>query len=185
MSFAHCQGTTAQKVGNLSHSKKLQAGDCSWGTMKLILGWIIDTVTMTITLPPHRIERLAAILEAFPALQRQTSIKRWHKTLGELQSMSLALPGLHNIFSSMHTALSTESKGRIALGKGIQDTLDDFWWMHQNISTCPTRIPEVIPLPPVAEGHHDASEIGAGGIWFPRPHLDSRGKYVLSRLVVW
>merc|ERR1712197_85496 len=31
--------------------KKLQQGDCSWGTIKLVLGWVIDTVAMTIQLP--------------------------------------------------------------------------------------------------------------------------------------
>ena len=36
--------------------KKLQEGDCSFGTLKLILGWIIDTINMTIQLPPHRVD---------------------------------------------------------------------------------------------------------------------------------
>jgi hypothetical protein len=83
--------------------KKLHTGDCSWGTMKLVLGWIIDMVVMTITLPPHCVACLAEILNAFQATQRQTSMKRWHKTLGELCSMSLTLPGSCNIFSSMQT----------------------------------------------------------------------------------
>jgi hypothetical protein len=33
--------------------KKLRAGDCSWGTVKLVLGWIIDTENLTLRLPPH------------------------------------------------------------------------------------------------------------------------------------
>ena len=33
--------------------KKLRQGDCSWSTVKTMLGWIIDTVNMTINLPPH------------------------------------------------------------------------------------------------------------------------------------
>jgi hypothetical protein len=64
--------------------KKLHAGDCLWETMKLVLGRIINTVEMTISLPPHRIARLADILSSFPRDQRQTSAKRWHETLGEL-----------------------------------------------------------------------------------------------------
>jgi hypothetical protein len=58
-------------------------------------------VAMTITLPPHCIACLAEILNAFPVTQRQSSMKRWHKTLGELCSISLALLGSCNIFSSM------------------------------------------------------------------------------------
>jgi hypothetical protein len=50
--------------------KKLMAGDCSWGTMKLVLVWIIDTEAMTIGLPKHHIDRLESILNAFPQSQR-------------------------------------------------------------------------------------------------------------------
>ena len=46
--------------------KKLRQGDCSWGTLKVMLGWIIDTVNMTVELPPHRAERLAEILASIP-----------------------------------------------------------------------------------------------------------------------
>jgi hypothetical protein len=41
--------------------KKLRQGDCSWHTNKLILGWIIDTLSMTISLPAHRQERLQEV----------------------------------------------------------------------------------------------------------------------------
>jgi hypothetical protein len=120
--------------------KKLHAGDCLWETMKLVLGWIIDVVAMTIMLPPHCAARLAEILNAFLATQQRTSIKRWHKMLGELCSMSLALPGSCNIFSSMQNAMSSQSKGRIALRKGVHNALDEFWWMHWNIATWPMQI---------------------------------------------
>jgi hypothetical protein len=134
--------------------------------MKLVLGWIINTFAMTICLPQHRIDRLETILNAFPSSQQRTSAKRWHETLGKLRSMSLALPGARNIFSAMQTALSTQSKNRIALRKGVHDARVDFRWMHQNIATRPTRIAEVVPLPPIAEGHHDASGLGAAASSF-------------------
>jgi hypothetical protein len=57
--------------------------------------------------------------------------------------------------------------------------------MHSNISTRPTRIAEVVPLPPVAEGHHDALGAGAGGIWFPGPLLTPREGTTPSSPVVW
>ena len=53
--------------------KKLLEGDCSCGTIKLILGWIIDTNHLTIRLPQHRILRLAEILESVPRSQHRTS----------------------------------------------------------------------------------------------------------------
>ena len=69
--------------------KKLLQGDCSWGTIKTVLGWIINTVTQTIHLPEHRQQRLAKILAEIQKSQKRISIKRWHRVLGELRSMSL------------------------------------------------------------------------------------------------
>ena len=66
-----------------------------------MLGWIIDTMLMTIHLPPHRVERLAEILAIIPSTQKRTSLKKWHKVLGKLRSMALALPGARNMFSHM------------------------------------------------------------------------------------
>ena len=106
--------------------KKLLEGDCSWGTIKLILGWIIDTDNLTIRLPPHRITHLAEILESVPRSQHHTSVKKWHAILGELRSMALALPGARNIFSTMQNALTLKKGGRVTLHKGVHDALDDF-----------------------------------------------------------
>jgi hypothetical protein len=57
--------------------------------------------------------------------------------------------------------------------------------MHRNIATRPTQLAEVIPLPPMAEGPHNASGTGTGGIWFPGPLLRASNGYDLSTLVVW
>jgi len=164
--------------------KKLRQGDCSWSTVKQILGWVIDTVSMTIHLPPHRLERLGEILASIPATQKRTSVKKWHKVLGELRSMSLALPGARNLFSHMQHALSSKLKGRVALTKGVHDALDDFRWILNDIASRPTRIAELVPLLASAEGHHDASGKGAGGIWFPADQLNPRHGYS-QKPVVW
>ncbi|KAL3808781.1 hypothetical protein ACHAXA_011404 [Cyclostephanos tholiformis] len=129
--------------------KKLAAGDCSWGTIKQVLGWIINSVDMTISLPPHRAARLLEVLDSFPPTQKRTSPNRWQAALG------------------------------------VHDALNDFRWMHDNISTRPTRIAELIPLPPVAAGHHDASGKGAGGIWFPGSQLTPRVGYTSAAPLVW
>ena len=165
--------------------KKLREGDGSWSTIKSVLGWIIDSEALTISLPPHRVARLKEILDEIPSTQRRISVKKWHKILGELRSMSLALPGARYIFSSMQNAFSSSMKGRLALDKGVHHALDDFRWIHDNISTRPTRIAELVPLPPVAEGHHDASGHGAGGIWFPSAVLPPREGIVAATPVVW
>ena len=155
--------------------KKLLQGDCTWSTIRNVLGWIVDSVAMTISLPQHRQERLAEILASIPTTQRRISTKKWqHKVLGELRSMSIALPGARHLFSHMQSALQTEKGGRIALRHGVHQALEDFRWIAKDISSRPTRIQEIIPLKPSVMGDHDASGAGAGGVWFPTSTLDSR-----------
>ena len=164
--------------------KKLLKGDCSWGTIKNVLGWIIDTVAMTIHLPQHRAERLAEILSSIPITQKRTSVKKWHKVLGELRSMALALPGARHLFSHMQHALSNKIKARVMLNKGVHDALEDFRWILADLKRRPTRIAELVPLLASAEGHHDASGKGAGGVWFPAKHLVPRVGYK-NQPVLW
>ena len=56
--------------------KKLDKGDCTWSTLKEVLGWILDTVNHTITLPPHRVEKLYTILNSIPPSKKRLSIKK-------------------------------------------------------------------------------------------------------------
>ena len=165
--------------------KKLRQGDCSWSTIKQVLGWIINTATMTISLPEHRQERLGEILASVPLTQKRLSVKRWHKILGELRSMSLALPGSRGLFSSMQLALSKKSKNRIKLRNGVHQAINDFRWLHKDICNRPTRIAEIIPLSPSALGYHDAAGIGAGGVWYPTPDLTPRQGTHQQQPLLW
>jgi hypothetical protein len=54
--------------------KKLLEGDSSWSTIKLVLGWILDSESLTIQLPPHCVERLQEILNKIPSTQHRSSI---------------------------------------------------------------------------------------------------------------
>jgi hypothetical protein len=99
--------------------------------------------------------------------------------------MSLAaLPGSCNIFSTMPNELALKTGGRLALDKGVHHALEDFRWMQENISTHLTWIVEVVPLPPVAKGHHNASGLGAGGIQFPGPHLAPHSGFTTTQPLV-
>jgi hypothetical protein len=139
--------------------------------MKVVLGWLINTTNMTIQLPAHQVDRLAEILASIPPTQRQTLCKKWHKVLGELRSMSIALPGARGLFSALQLALSRASGSRINLTKGVHAALADFKWILDDIAAGPTRIAELIPLLPSALGYHDASGEGCGGVWFPSTDL--------------
>lgn len=164
--------------------KKLQKGDCSWNTTKLALGWLLNTEAMTLTLPLHRSQRLCEILSSIPPTQKRTSINKWHKVLGELRSMAVALPGARGLFSQLQQALTTAKGGRLNLHKGIHQSISDFKWMHTNIATRPTRIQELIPLTPTITGDHDASGAGAGGVLFPAPTATPRQPFN-RQPVIW
>ncbi|WP_317202287.1 hypothetical protein [Janthinobacterium sp.] len=57
---------------------KLAKGDAKWATRKVLLGWIVDTVSETIELPEHRRTRFLEILETLQS-RRRVSLKDWHK----------------------------------------------------------------------------------------------------------
>ena len=165
--------------------KKLKKGDCSWSTSKTVLGWIIDTVNLTIALPAHRVQRLAEILASIPSSQKRISTKKWHKVLGELRSMSLALPGARHLFSHMQLALTHQQGARVALRKGVHHAVNDFKLLLKDIDSRPTRIAEIIPLNNSATGHHDASGQGAGGVWFPSNHIARRDNMNHGTPLLW
>ena len=160
--------------------KKLKQGDADWGTCKTILGWILDTQSMTLSLPPRRMTRLAKILASIPLTQKRTTINRWHQILGELRSMSLAIPGSRGLFSHMQEALRHREghphrgKPRLSLHAGVHDALQHFRLLHHDLTRRPTRLYELVPLPPTVIGAHDASGRGMGGVLLPGPTAISR-----------
>jgi hypothetical protein len=152
-----------------SSTKKLGKGDGAWATRKIVLGWLIDTIAMTIELPPHRQERLREILADIKPDQKRTSVRKWQQVLGELRSMAIAIPGARGIFSLMQEALRhADGHHRIRLSRGVHDCLDDFRWMSNDLQSRPTRLFELVPqAEPDLLGACDASGRGMGGVWFP------------------
>ena len=57
-----------------------------------MLRWIVDSVNMTIALPPHRVARLKEIFHSIPRTQLRVGVDKWHQVLVELRLMALALP---------------------------------------------------------------------------------------------
>jgi hypothetical protein len=148
-------------------TSKLAKGDGSWSTRKKLLGWTVDSSAMTITLPPRRLARLQELLDSIPPTRKRLSVDTWHKLLGELRSMSLALPGSRGLFSHLQQALRTRKGTRLRLTPAFHRALDDFRWIHSQLAARPTRLYELVPTAPTLHGTHDASGSGAGGVWLP------------------
>ena len=58
--------------------KKLRKGNARWMTSKIILGWLLDTLQKTLSLPDHRPELLLEILHSVPPTERSIATKAWH-----------------------------------------------------------------------------------------------------------
>ncbi|KAL7535854.1 LOW QUALITY PROTEIN: hypothetical protein ACHAXR_006781 [Thalassiosira sp. AJA248-18] len=140
---------------------------------------------MTICLPPHRIKRLWEMLNSIPADQKRTSVKKWHKILVATIE-SIAISGSRSMFGRLQKALSDGQQSKhITLKKGVRQALDDFRWLARDLETCLTRIAELNPLSPVADGHHDASGAGAGGVWYPSDDICPREGTNPDQPVLW
>jgi len=150
--------------------KKMRKGDACWATLKVVLGWLIDTVRGTIELPPHRLERLKELFDSFRGRKR-VALKKWYQLLGELRSMTLAIPGGTGMFSQLQLALRHSDRARVRLTQAVHDQLADFEYLTDDLGSRPTRIAEVVPTEPEHVGACDAARPGMGGVWIPKDSL--------------
>jgi hypothetical protein len=148
--------------------KKMLKGDACWATLKIVLGWLIDTVRGTIELPPHRLDRIKELFDLFRGRRRVAS-KQWYQLLGELRSMTLAIPGGTGMFSHLQEALRLKDKSRVKLNRAVHDQLADLEFLTQSLGDRPTRIAEIVPTEPTHVGACDAARPGMGGVWVPPP----------------
>jgi len=150
--------------------KKLNQGDASWKTTGTILGWLVDTVAGTVRLPPHRLERLSSLLSDLMC-RRSSSVTQWHRLLGELRSMVLALPGGEGLFSPLQAELQRHRQlsplRSFPLSATTLQCLQQWRLLAQSLADRPTAIADLVPGPPHFVGACDASGAGMGGVWFP------------------
>ena len=73
--------------------KKLLKGDGLLKMVKVVLGWLIDTIAGNVKHSPYQLERLMELLAVF-LRSRKTCLKcELCGLLSELRSMSIAIPG--------------------------------------------------------------------------------------------
>ncbi|KAL7573418.1 hypothetical protein ACA910_013738 [Epithemia clementina (nom. ined.)] len=167
----HCNDLVFRPNDLLDHDrrepmsvKKFAKGDAAWSTEETILGWSVDSLRMTIELPPHLRHRLNTLI-AETQHQRTISVTTCHKLLGELRSMALGIPGARGLFSHLQWALvNARQRNIIRLNRNARDALADFATLATDIVSRPTRIAELIPTAPLFVGACNAAPIGMGGI---------------------
>jgi hypothetical protein len=147
-------------------ASKLAKGDATWATKKRLLGWDLDTVSMTIHLPPHRLEHLQTSLQELFHKHR-TSLRTWQKLLGNLRSMVPALIGSKYLFSILQTPLQQPQCHRIRITSILRYALCQWLQLATAINHTPAPIRTLVPTAPCAIGALDASAHGMGGFWIP------------------
>jgi hypothetical protein len=147
-------------------ASKLAKGDATLSTRQRILGWDVDTTTMTIHLPQHREQRLQELLTHIQA-KCFVSCRQWRKLLGELRSMVLALHSSRHLFSILqHLPLSTSAR-RLPLTRLTRHTLRQWATLAATMRHSPVPIATLVPHAPHYFASVDASAQGLGGFWMP------------------
>ena len=86
-------------------SKNLRAGNCTWSTCQVLLGWVIDTVSMTLSFPPQRKNCSKEILAGIPTSQKRIVVDKWHRLLGGTRSIAIPLTGAQGLCIHMQEDL--------------------------------------------------------------------------------
>jgi hypothetical protein len=162
--------------------KKMLKGDATRATRKVVLGWMLDTCTMTIQLPPQWVTRLFELLDSFAPKQLRATVNNWQKLLGELRSMVVGIPGVKGLFSVLQEALRTKCDhgSIITLSSAVYHILTDFRWLAQDLTRRPTRIAEIPNTKPDTLGAQYAAATGMGGVNFV-PQLNRTVQPMLCR----
>jgi hypothetical protein len=133
-------------------------GDGTWVTHKLALGLVLDSVSKTMQLPPHRVDSLHDFLGSLPMTRTRVSVKTWHNVLGELRSITLGLPGAQGLFSTLLEHLChLSTKSRLRLITSDHNFLDGFRCLVATLAEHPAKITELLPQAPLTIGASDAS----------------------------
>ena len=84
--------------------KKLEQGEGLWEFRKIILGWLLDSIERTITLPT---EKLTLISREIKAVYRKKAIplQRHQQLVGKLRHASFGIPTGKELFTPLHDAL--------------------------------------------------------------------------------
>ena len=71
--------------------KNMKKGEAAWVTRKTALGWVVDSLSKTLEMPPHHTERLQKIFDDLLDWKRAGQ-KQWEHVLGKLRFVSVAIP---------------------------------------------------------------------------------------------
>jgi len=160
----HDDSTTARRP--VVSRSKIGKGEAVFSHEKAILGWHINTQSMTLALPKHRLDSLTTLLSA--TIQKaRISVRNWKCLLGTLRSTTPALYGASHCFSILQYALTKTQGSRLRLTPLLKSVLTEWLLLARSAHQHPVSLHTLVPTKPTYIGATDASKAGIGGFWLP------------------
>jgi hypothetical protein len=157
---------------NIVSNNNIQKGDTIFSTRKQLLGWDIDTITMSLTLPAHRFASLTSLLDSILAKKR-ASRRTWRRLLGSLRSTTPAIYGATHLFSILQYAMVDTTYPRLRITPLLKAVLRQWQHLLDLARRNPTPLHTLVPRPPSMWAACDASKQGLGGFWVVPPQQPS------------
>ena len=161
--FWPCDSRDSSNRKELLSLNKLLEGGCIWSTCQVLLGWVIDMVNITLSLPPRQENRFKEILAGIPCSQKRIGMDKWYRVLGNIFPVDISLPGARGIFSHMQEAILHMNGKQVALTRGVHQALAEFQWLVEYLGRRPTQLYEFVSLQTTLDVYHNASGYMCGG----------------------
>jgi len=151
--------------------KKLKQGDGLWDTKKEILGWLFDGITRTMQLPAGKGEKIQKTLKEM-LRKKKVRFGDLEKINGKLMHASIGVPARRGLLSPLIAQLAQKPKTKhykdrtTQLTKASRQALKDWHMLLPVALKSPTPCEDLVPALADFGGYCDASQMGAGGVWF-------------------
>ena len=145
------------------HPKKIHT-EGTWEPIKEVLGWIMDGVTRCISLPAAKIGKLKELLLPIKKIKAMKT-KDMQSFKGKLQHATTGIPGALPLMGPFHKGTKQQNFWT-TINKSMVQSSIDFTYIMNHIAAQPSKARNLVPNMPSFVGPHDASKLGAGGVWY-------------------
>ena len=129
-----------------------------------MIGWDLDTIAHLLRLPPTCWDKVASALVAIPREAHTTSLRKWHKLLGLLRSITLAVTGSRRMLTQVQHALKRAAERHVQLTMDMHDELKAWRELVLSLANRPTYLRKLETFAPLWIGNTDASGSGMGRV---------------------
>jgi len=151
--------------------KKLRQGDGRWASGKEILGWFFDGASRCMVLPVDKVQKITTTLKELTR-KKMVKLGELEKMMGKLMHATIGIPNGRGLLSPIIATVATKSNLRrykeklTTLNLATRQALQDWITLLPIALKEPIPCKDLMPAPADFCGFCDASQHGAGGVWF-------------------